>query len=72
MFVYIFLYLLPLTVILMCTLQMYAVQPLVEVLFLGVQEFNFLVYSEPDGIIFVVTPCMLLNYSIIIPTTAHI
>jgi len=25
-------------------------KPLVEVLFLAVQEFNFLVYPEPDGI----------------------
>ena len=29
---------------------MEVIQPLVEVLFLEAQEFNFLVYSEPDGI----------------------
>jgi hypothetical protein len=38
------------TVISMCTFQMWVVQPLVEALFLAVQEFNFLVYSEPGSI----------------------
>jgi hypothetical protein len=39
---------LPHTVILVCTFQMSVVQSLVEVLFLLLQELDFLVYSEFD------------------------
>ena len=40
---------LPHTSISICFFQTYVVQPLVEMLFLTIQKFNFLVYPVSDG-----------------------